>query len=261
MDVQNRIRALLTGRGLDAIGFLPIADCHVIQPEKLPESVQSAAVFLIPYYTGPHPDRNISLYAVSKDYHLFSRRLAAELTPLLKADFPDGAFYFFCDSSPINEVKAAVDTGLGVIGQNRLLISPVYGSYVFIGSLLFSSPLSSSARTAPGKCLACGACRAHCDFLAGKSDVCLSELNQRKQLTEDELALVRSRPILWGCDTCQEVCPMNKDVPLTPLSFFYEDVLESPSVEDIDGMTKEEFLSRAYSWRGRRTILRNLGKK
>ena len=44
----------------------------------------------------------------------------------------------------------------------------------------------------------------------------------------------------------------------SPISFFNENTLPSLSVEEIEKMSDEEFSMRAYSWRGRDTILRNL---
>lgn len=249
---------LLSSRGVEHVGFLHAEDLRVIQPHLMPENIRSAAVWLIPYYTGPHPERNVSLYSVGKDYHLFSRKLGSELADALSGTYPDERFYPFCDSSPIDEIDAAARAGLGVLGRNRLLIHPVYGSYVFIGALLTTACFAHSAPKKPGSCLGCGKCLTACDFLAGKTEICASELNQRKALTPDELAAVRSRRIRWGCDICQEVCPMNRDVPLTPIPFFYEEQLETVTPERLEAMGKSEFRQRAYAWRGKKTILRNV---
>lgn len=256
--MREVLTELLAAKGIDTVGFLRIEDCRVFQPHLLPAGVKSCAVWLIPYYTGPHPERNVSLYAVSKDYHLFSRALAEELKPKLSEAFPDDGFWFFCDSSPIGEVAAAVATGLGCIGRNRLLISEKYGSYVFIGSVLSTRELEKDDKTAPKTCPGCGACERACDFLCGKSGVCASELNQRKALSDGELAAVKARKIRWGCDVCQEVCPMNRDVPNTPIPFFYEEQIETVTPELLEGMSKADFKARAFAWRGKKTILRNV---
>ncbi|MGN1121349.1 MAG: epoxyqueuosine reductase [Eubacteriales bacterium] len=256
--MEELLRAQLAAHGIDALAFLDAEHLHILQEHLMPEGIRGAAVWLIPYYTGPHPNRNLSLYSVSKDYHVFARALGTVLTETLGKAFPDERFYCFCDSSPLDEVRAAAEAGLGVLGQNRLLISPVYGSYVFIGSLLTTARFASAAKTEPGSCLGCGKCRAACDFLDGRSTVCASELNQRKELTASELAAVRSRKIRWGCDVCQEVCPMNKNVLLTPIPFFYEDCIEVLTPEMLLSMTKNELKQRAFGWRGRKTILRNV---
>ena len=44
----------------------------------------------------------------------------------------------------------------------------------------------------------------------------------------------------------------------TPIDFFKEDLTAVLSREEIENMTDEEFACRAYSWRKKQTILRNL---
>ncbi len=241
-------------------GEISAENLRIIQPHLMPDGIKSAIVWLIPYYTGPHPDRNISLYAVSKDYHLYSRSLGSRLCEVAKAAFPNDEFYSFCDSSPVNEVAAAITAGLGVLGKNRLLINETYGSFVFVGCLLSTLEADTPKNVPLKNCVGCGKCVASCDFFCGKSDVCKSELNQRKELTDSELEAVRSEKIRWGCDVCQQVCPMNKDVPLTPISFFYEDIIENVTPELLSEMPKSEFKQRAFAWRGKKTILRNVSE-
>lgn len=230
----------------------------IIQPHLMPENIKSAVIYLIPYYTGKHEDRNVSLYAVSRDYHFYARSLNERLCSFAKEHFPDEEFYGFCDSSPINDVSAAISAGLGVLGENRLLINERYGSFVFIGSMLTTMAPENPVNVPIKRCIQCGKCKKSCDFLCGKSDVCMSELNQRKQLTDQELAIVRSRKIRWGCDICQEVCPMNNDIEKTPIDFFYEEQITRLTTEILENMPKCAFKKRAYAWRGKKTILRNI---
>ena len=231
---------------------------HVIQPHLMPENIKSAIIWLIPYYTGPHPNRNVSLYALSRDYHIYAKTLGEKLCEIAKAEFPGENFYCFCDSSPINEIDAAIKAGLGVLGKNRLLINDRYGSYIFIGAML-STLEPSCPKSEPVKsCIKCGKCLQTCEFLSGKSEICLSDLNQKKHLLDEEILLVRSHEIRWGCDVCQEVCPMNKNAELTPIEFFRSDIIEKISKEMLEQMDKKNFKSRAYSWRGKNIILRNL---
>lgn len=251
------IKEQLQAKGITECAFLDAAFLRILLPERMPEGIRGAALFLIPYYTGAYPERNVSLYSISKDYHLFSRSLATEVLPVLQGAFPGEQFHMFCDSSPIDEVRAALGAGLGVWGQNRLLIHPVYGSFVFIGSILTSIPFPDTEKELQ-RCIGCGRCKAECAFLRGEAAACTSELNQRKVLTEEELAFITSRPIRWGCDVCQEVCPMNRAVPPTPIDFFYEEPIPVLTKERLLSMTKSEFRARAYAWRGKTTILRNL---
>lgn len=230
----------------------------VIQPHLMPENIKSAIIWLIPYYTGPHPNRNISLYAVSRDYHIYAKALGQKLCNIAKAEHPSENFYCFCDSSPINEIDAALTAGLGVLGKNRLLINEKYGSYVFIGAMLSTLEPTYPINEPIKSCIGCGKCVSACDFLSGKAQICLSDLNQKKHLSDEELFLVRSKKIRWGCDICQEVCPMNKNAEETPIDYFHNNIVDNISPEALQSMSNEEFKSRAYSWRGKKTILRNI---
>ncbi len=260
-NLYKFVKEFLENENIDTFCHLDAQSLEIINQRLMPENVKSAFLWLIPYYTGKHENRNVSLYAVSKDYHIFSKELAGKMKEKLTSLYPDENFYFFCDSSPINEVAAAVKGGLGVIGKNRLLINEKWGSYVFIGSLLSSIDAQNekipSAKENP-VCLKCNKCIDACEFLKGKQDFCYSELNQRKNVTDDELEIIKSKKVRWGCDICQEVCPMNKDVPKTPISFFYEDMTPVVTPESLDNMTKDELSQRAYAWRGKKTIKRNV---
>jgi hypothetical protein len=47
-------------------------------------------------------------------------------------------------------------------------------------------------------------------------------------------------------------------VALTPIEFFKEDLITYVTDDMIHSMSKEEFKSRAYGWRGKQTIIRNI---
>ena len=67
----------------------------------------------------------------------------------------------------------------------------------------------------------------------------------------------------WGCDLCQEHCPYTNRAQqngtiYTDIDFFKEDTISVLRLKDIETMSDEEFGKRAYSWRGRNVISRNL---
>jgi epoxyqueuosine reductase QueG len=62
----------------------------------------------------------------------------------------------------------------------------------------------------------------------------------------------------WGCDECQSSCPYNKNPVLTPIEFFYRERIPELRLDLIEGMTRVEFSRRAFAWRGRKTVERNL---
>jgi epoxyqueuosine reductase QueG len=173
----------------------------------------------------------------------------------LEEAFACYTFKGFSDHSPIAETYPASMAGLGVIGDMYQLINEKYGSHVFIGEIFTDLELESYDTVEPTFCTHCGACREACP----SAENCLSGITQKKgELSEKEIALIRASGIVWGCDVCRTVCPLNRNVALTPIEFFRSDLTERVTEETIASMSKEEFKQRAYSWRGKNTILRNI---
>lgn len=229
---------------------------------SLPFEPRSVIVFLLPYYTGETV--NLSRYAASKDYHIHIRAVGERLIRHLSNSFPAASFHTYGDHSPIDERSAALIGGLGILGDNGLLITEEYGSYVFIGDVLTDLAPECLGATAPQPvryCEHCGRCRAACPtgILRGESDDCLSAITQRKgELTDEEIALMRICGTVWGCDECQCHCPHNRHASTTPIPFFYEDRIAHLTSAQLEQMDEQAFRERAYAWRGRKTIERNL---
>lgn len=225
---------------------------------RLPQKAESIIVYLFPYYLGEefYKNANLSKYAVPADYHEIAGEYLKKAAEQLKKAYPDFSFEWFCDNSPVPEVKAASLSGLGVVGQNGLLINEKYGSFVFIGEIVTDMRLSPSLKN-EGRCLECGACRKACFGGALREenfnkDGCLSHLTQKKgelsPVTEDYIG---KSGIIWGCDICQNVCPMNKNISVTPVKEFIETAI--PRYKEGDSIS-----GRAFSWRGESVINRNL---
>ena len=262
--MRRAVSSLLREEGIREYAILPISAVRVLRPELFLRdgefSPKSLLVFLVPYYAGP--TENLSLYAAARDYHRYMHALTDRLASAVREAVPGAVLRGFSDHSPIDERYAAAVAGLGVLGDNGLLINPTYGSFVFIGALFSDLPPDEEAQAAARPlsfCEHCGACREACPTgsLSGKGD-CLSELTQRKgELTDEEKALMIRYNTAWGCDICQSVCPYNKNKTVAPLPFFEEDRVCEITSELIENMSKTEFEKRAFSWRGRKTVLRN----
>ncbi|MBQ8433042.1 MAG: epoxyqueuosine reductase [Clostridia bacterium] len=248
-------------------GSLPLSSCHIVKPyllERTEISDGTVILLAIPYYTHAcdDPRRNLSAYAVSKDYHAFCRQFFEKLLIELRERFPSHRFSAFADHSPIDERDAAARAGLGVIGKNHLLLTEKYSSYVFFGELITDAKLPTK-ETEIGYCNACGLCQRNCPMNHG-CPTCLSALTQKKGILtpEEEQNLLRYGSV-WGCDLCQDVCPYTVRAKqegsiYTPIAFFEEACTPVLTEKLISEMTEEEFSHRAYAWRGRDTVLRNL---
>ncbi len=225
----------------------------------------SALVICVPYYSGRV--ENISAYACARDYHLYFERLFDRLIPKLRDTFKGYSFYGFADRSPISEVYAAALGGLGVVGENHLLITEKYSSFVFIGEIISDMPACEyglDVREGEAeRCIGCGACKRGCPAGLDVS-ACLSSLTQKKgELDDEEKKRIIEHGVAWGCDKCQNVCPYTKNAInsgsiFTPIDFFYESRMEKIDLDALYKMNDEEFFSRAFSWRGKETLARNL---
>lgn len=225
---------------------------------RLPQNARRIITAVFPYrlQESMYENTNISRYAAVPDYHTVVPPRLQSACDALQELYPDEQFAPFSDNSPIPEVRAAIACGLGVRGDNGLFIHKEYGSFVFLGEIVTTLNLPVCEGT-EGECLHCGKCRRACPVNAlesGKPDaaLCLSALTQKKGvLTPAEEALIKKSGCAWGCDVCQNVCPLNEKAKINPLAAFAVDVrpvLKSGC--DIAG--------RAYEWRGRNVIDRNL---
>ena len=248
-------------RGFDAYGVCDYAavstrllPCRAAA--RLPQGACRVLTLLFPYrFPGDEPGRNLSRYACVEDYHQAGGRVLRALAEDLAALWPGRAFEPFLDNSPLPEVYAAALCGLGVVGDNGLLIHPRYGSYVFIGTIVTDAPLPLSGGAVSG-CPHCGACAAACPggcLPGGERDTCLSALSQKKgALTPEEEEALRRGGLAWGCDACQEACPLNRAAAAAPHPCF---TWYRPGMTEAD---LEELTGKAYGWRGKAAPLRNL---
>ncbi len=253
-------------RKIDSFAALPLSECRIQKSYLLErEGITDGSVLLvaIPYYTSACKDaqRNLSAYAVSYNYHNYFEELFEELLTKLRKQFPENRFAYFSDHSPIAEVEAAAKAGLGVIGKNHLLLTPRYSSYIFLGELFTDAVLPHQIGEI-ASCENCGACLRACP--AQDCGGCLSALTQKKgTLTESEEESILKYGSVWGCDICQEACPHTKRAMesgsiYTPIEFFYRNPIAHLTLSQLAAMDDVEFSERAYSWRGRAVIERNL---
>ena len=263
--MHSALNSFFAENKIEYYSVIDYADCREINHDIMirePFEPRSVIMFLIPYYTGKA--ENLSVYAASLDYHIIIRELTGALIDRLSTLFPEYRFRGYGDHSPIDERHAALIAGLGIAGDSGLLINEKYGTYTFIADVVTDVPphlLGACTPIVPRTCMHCGACLRACPtgILRGDGGDCLSAITQRKgELTEDEKALMIKHNILWGCDFCQSSCPHNKNPKITPVEFFHRDRIPCLTREILDNMSDDDFEKRAFAWRKRKTIERNL---
>lgn len=201
-----------------------------------------------------------SKYTLGLDYHLavpaYLKKICAYIERL------GGKAAYFVDSNALPEVYIAYRSGIGFIGKNNMLITKKYGSYVFLGEIITDLEIEEDTPIKNG-CGNCGKCIKACpsgSLQEKNPNFCLSYITQKKEINDKFIKQLNGR--LFGCDTCQDVCPHNYKIEKSPLDCFepYE-YMANPDIEKIIFMNNREFKEKykktASGWRGKRILQRN----
>lgn len=264
------------GWGCCAFGDLTLPPEAFQKAKDLCPNPAGVFVAAFPYFAGwEQSSGNLSLYARGEDYHRVLLRRLTWVADQLALAYPEHHFVPGSDASPLDERQCARLAGFGMLGRHGLFILPPYGSWIFLGTILTDLALSSAPVPAPD-CEGCGACIRACPTGALSQngfdpDRCLSALTQKKgALCQEEEALLKAHPLIWGCDCCQLACPHNRDALCAPLPELAGETAELPyltslSLSDLEGLTNRTFRqtygSRAFAWRGPGVLRRNLSLK
>lgn len=201
-------------------------------PSLILEGVASITVLAVSYRTvlGANDPRFVKTesgvvadYACGRDYHLWCRERLASLAALHRTLLPRERCRGVVDTAPLWERFWGREAGLGLVGRHTLLVVPPFGSRVFLASLLSTAAPPSAAPPADGAdeamCGACHRCVEACPtgaLAAGSLDArrCLNYWTIEHRTEQDscwppEIAAVCGNRLL-GCDTCQDVCPLNE---------------------------------------------------
>jgi epoxyqueuosine reductase len=203
-----------------------------------------------------------SKYTWGKDYHRVVKNYLEQIAFFINDKF-GGNTQVLVDSNALPERYIAYRAGLGFIGKNKMLITEKYGSYVFLGEIItdlkmnFDKPLKN-------KCGECDLCLSSCPTKTLSSEnfnYCLSYITQKKDIDNQWFSKLNNR--IFGCDTCQDVCPYNKKVDFSnlihfkPLDFMYE--LDSQELLNLtEKIFKEKYKKSSCGWRGKNIIKRNM---
>ncbi|MBQ6929488.1 MAG: DUF1730 domain-containing protein [Oscillospiraceae bacterium] len=247
------------------VSFQHLNTFDVRSKQRIPPNAASVIVMIFPYYNKSTSVGNISAYCAVTDYHTVVMEQLKSICADLAERYPQHSFVPFVDSSPIDEVDAAVKAGLGAKGRNSLLITEKWGSFVFIGEIVTDMEIPSQLHTDKG-CLNCGLCEnkcpggAVCGGIVDK-EKCASFISQKKQeLTGEQHDILKRAKTVFGCDICQKVCPHNRKVLAGDSeaqkgnTLFCDDVFAVVTKENVEAVYKQ----RAFGFRGLKVLQRNL---
>jgi epoxyqueuosine reductase len=192
-----------------------------ISPKLLYENAKSVVVVLLNYKPEKKLEPNvpqIAKYAYGIDYHYVIKQKLYQLLDRINSEIVSCNGIAFVDSAPVLERALAQKAGLGWVGKNSMLINRKFGSFCFIGELFLDIELEYSQEV-ENQCNKCVNCIKNCPtkaIVAPKiidANRCLSYLTieHRGEIADEYKALLGNR--LFGCDTCNDVCPYNKPSP------------------------------------------------
>lgn len=191
-----------------------------IDPTRLVPGARSVITLLKNYFTEskqqPEAPR-ISKYAYGKDYHVVIKKQLSQFLERIREKTGEFNGRGFVDSAPVLERSWAQRSGLGWVGKNGNLISRGSGSFFFIATLITDLDLEYDDPFARDYCGTCTRCIDACptDAILPEKVVdgsrCISYFTiELKDQLIPEAMKNRFENWMFGCDTCQDVCPWNR---------------------------------------------------
>lgn len=201
-----------------------------------------------------------------QDYHTVLRDRLQKLETFIQEKVPAAILQSMVDTGELSDRAVAERAGIGWSGKNCAIITPEFGSYVYLGEMITDIPFPPDKPIEDG-CGTCNKCVDVCPtgaLVTGgqlNSQRCIAFLTQTKGfLAEEFRSKLGNR--LYGCDTCQTVCPENKgkDFHFHP-EMEPDPELAKPKLKPLLTMSNREFKEKfghvSGSWRGKKPIQRN----
>jgi len=235
-----------------------------LNPLLLMKNGKSIISIAFPYNFGGGEKGPIyfSSYTWGRDYHRVVSEYLSKVCRLVEE--LGGEALSFVDSNPLPERYLAGRSGIGFLGKNNMLITEKYGSKVFLGEIITSLYLEED-EPVENKCGDCELCIGACPTKSISKElknpnICLSYITQKKHIEDEWFTKLSGR--IFGCDSCQDICPYNKKVSLSTINEFLPfEFMENVNLAQLINMDKATF-KREYSltssgWRGKNIIQRN----
>jgi epoxyqueuosine reductase len=148
------------------------------------------------------------------DYHRVLKDRLAKLEAYILEKVPHATLQSMVDTGALSDRAVAERAGIGWSGKNCAIITPEFGSYVYLGEMVTNIPFvpDKPMEDQCGTCTKClDACPTDALVAPGQIDAkrCISFLTQ----TKDFIPLEFRKKIgnrIYGCDSCQTSCPVNK---------------------------------------------------
>lgn len=250
------------------------------EPRLILPSARSVIVLATRYAKSrdfPHGQQQglgrISAYACSEDYHFVIPPHVETLVQTIKkiAGIRQPIeFLQYTDTGPVMEKDFASRAGLGWIGKNTCLISPLYGSYIFLSVCFLNLEIEPDPPFLDDRCGNCQRCISACPTQCIHPQRFIDARRCISYLTIEHRGVIplETRPAMgnwvFGCDICQMVCPWNKRIDRLkspPLIRQKEDLFFPPVFSELaltDQEFKQKYGNTPISRTHRKGYIRNL---
>ncbi|SFD24461.1 tRNA epoxyqueuosine(34) reductase QueG [Flavobacterium phragmitis] len=189
-----------------------------LDPTLLVDDGKSVVSLLLNYYPDSVQNEEsfkISKYAYGQDYHFVIKDKLKEFLHSIQENIGEVSGRAFVDSAPVLDKAWAAKSGLGWIGKNSNLITQKVGSFYFIAELIIDLDLEYDHAVTDH----CGSCTACIDACPTQAIVAPYVVDGSKCISYYTIELKENIPHemkgkfddwMFGCDTCQDVCPWNR---------------------------------------------------
>jgi epoxyqueuosine reductase len=215
--------------------------------KRLMPSVKTVCALACNYFQSDEASA-IARYARGRDYHHTMRDRLRNLRRTLRVEFggpvPE---YTSVDAAAVLEKVWAARAGLGYVGKNGCFITPEFGSWVVLST--FFLPFEVDVYGGGPTTDVCGRCRICIDACPTSAIVSEGVVDARACLSFQTIENERSIPeslrvampnLVFGCDICEEVCPLNA-TPVIGGSRFAPRAIASLTARDIAALTPETY--------------------
>ncbi len=239
-----------------------------INPKLTLENSQSIIVIAENYYKKFDFEEdnklrgNFSLVTIGEDYHKIVKNKLEILAKYITSIVENVEYKICVDTGSLIDKEIAKRAGIGFFGKNNLIITPEFGSWVFIGYILINIFLEPD-KEININCNSCNKCIISCPTGALKNNYdfdakkCISYLTQSNEIPDSLIDKMSTE--LYGCDICQQVCIHNKNA--IAKETIVDINIVKPELNKILNMSNNDFKltykKTACGWRGKKIIQRN----
>ncbi len=218
---------------------------------QLLPGAKTVVVFANNYYRDDPAvqDSPIARYARGRDYHSTLRDRMKAFRKAVQETYPGIGTYGSVDSGPLMEKVWAARAGLGYVGKNGCFITEPYGSWVLLATVVLDAEVDAYGDgPAADRCGHCRKCLMSCPTGAlvgnGRVDAraCLSyQTIENREREVPESFRVQMDNIAFGCDICQDVCPLNRRPVFAEHPRFAPRAVAGLGVLELAGLTPEQY--------------------